>query len=115
MTFSNEQNTYQYELKRGNDVQSQIKIKTGQPIAPSQPDSLEYFLLEPYLLFTQLRGEILAGQVHHVPYPAREGSLVIFEDQLLEVNGLTNLNSSPDLVHFSTGVDVEIYSLERTS
>ena len=115
MTFSNEQNTYQYELKRGNDVQSQIKIKTGQPIAPSQPDSLEYFLLERYLLFTQLRGEILRGQVHHVPYPAREARLVNFEDQLLEVNGLTNLNSSPDLVHFSTGVDVEIYSLERTS
>ena len=115
MTFLNEQNTYQYELKRGNDVQSQIKIKVGQPIAASQPDSLEYFLLERYLLFTQLRGEILRGQVHHVPYPAREASLVNFEDQLLDVNGLTNLNSSPDLVHFSTGVDVEIYSLERTS
>lgn len=114
MTFSNEQNTYQYGLKRANDFQSQIKIKAGKPMPPSQPDSLEYFLLERYLLFTQLKGRILRGQVHHVPYPAREASLVNFEDQLLEVNGLTNLNSSPDLVHFSTGVDVEIFSLKQS-
>ena len=114
MTFSNEQTTYEYSLKRDNNIQSNLKIKVGQPIPPSQPDSLEYFLLERYLLFTQLRGRILRGQVHHVPYPARSASLIDFEDQLLEINGFTGLNTSPDLVHFSTGVDVEIYSLQRT-
>ena len=114
MTFSNEQTTYEYNLKRDNNIQSNIKIKVGQPIPPSQPDSLEYFLLERYLLFTQLRGRILRGQVHHVPYPARSASLIDFEDHLLEVNGFTGLNTSPDLVHFSTGVDVEIYSLKQT-
>ena len=114
MTFSNEQATYEYGLKRPDNIQSKIKIEAGQPLSPSQPDSLEYFLLERYLLFTQLRGRILRGQVHHIPYPACQASLVDFEDQLLEVNGFTALGSSPDLVHFSTGVDVEIYSLERT-
>ena len=114
MDFLNEQMTYEYSLKRGNNIDSNIKIKVGQPIPPSQPDSLEYFLLERYLLFTQLRGRILRGQVHHVPYPARSASLIDFEDQLLEANGFTALNTSPDLVHFSTGVDVEIYSLQRT-
>ena len=115
MTFSNEKSTLEYSLKRDNNIQSNIKIKVGQPIPPSQPDSLEYFLLERYLLFTQLRGRILRGQVHHVPYPARSASLIDFEDQLLEVNGFTGLNTSPDLIHFSTGVDVEIYSLKRTN
>ena len=114
MTFSNEQTTYEYNLKRDNNIQSNIKIKVGQPIPPSQPDSLEYFLLERYLLFTQLRGRILRGQVHHVPYPARSASLIDFQDQLLEANGFTGLNTSPDLVHFSSGVDVEIYSLQPT-
>lgn len=115
MTFSNEKSTLEYSLKRDNNIQSNIKIKVGQPIPPSQPDSLEYFLLERYLLFTQLRGRILRGQVHHVPYPARSASLIDFEDQLLEVNGFTGVNTSPDLIHFSTGVDVEIYSLKRTN
>jgi len=114
MTFSNEKSTLEYSLKRDNNIQSNVKIKVGQPIPPSQPDSLEYFLLERYLLFTQLRGRILRGQVHHVPYPARSASLIDFEDQLLEVNGFTGLNTSPDLIHFSTGVDVEIYSLKQT-
>jgi hypothetical protein len=114
MTFSNERTAYEYGLKRPDNIQSKIKIEAGQPLPPSQPDSLEYFLLERYLLFTPLRGRILRGQVHHVPYPACHASLVDFEDQLLEVNGFTALNSSPDLVHFSTGVDVEIYSLKRT-
>ena len=115
MTFSNEKSTLEYSLKRDNNIQSNIKIKVGQPIPPSQPDSLEYFLLERYLLFTQLRGRILRGQVHHVPYPARSASLIDFEAQLLEVNGFTGVNTSPDLIHFSTGVDVEIYSLKRTN
>lgn len=114
MTFSNERTAYEYGLKRPDNIQSKIKIEAGQPLSPSQPDSLEYFLLERYLLFTQLRGRILRGQVHHVPYPACQASLVDLEDQLLEVNGFTALNSSPDVVHFSTGVDVEIYSLKRT-
>ena len=114
MTFSNERTAYEYGLKRPDNIQSKIKIEAGQPLSPGQPDSLEYFLLERYLLFTQLRGRILRGQVHHVPYPACQASLVDLEDQLLEVNGFTALNSSPDLVHFSTGVDVEIYSLKRT-
>jgi len=114
MTFSNEKSTLEYSLKRDNNIQSNVKIKVGQPIPPSQPDSLEYFLLERYLLFTQLRGRILRGQVHHVPYPAHSASLIDFEDQLLEVNGFTGLNTSPDLIHFSTGVDVEIYSLKQT-
>ena len=49
-------------------------------------------------------------------FSRRFGPLAIhvLEDQLLEVNGFTALNSSPDVVHFSTGVDVEIYSLKRT-
>tara|TARA_B100001559_G_scaffold309522_1_gene303840 strand:+ start:49 stop:768 length:720 start_codon:yes stop_codon:yes gene_type:complete len=114
MTFSNERTAYEYGLKRPDNIQSKIKIEAGQPLSPGQPDSLEYFLLERYLLFTQLRGRILRGQVHHVPYPACQASLVDLEDQLLEVNGFTALNSSPDVVHFSTGVDVEIYSLKRT-
>jgi len=112
MTFSNEQTTYEYGLKRTNHIQSKVKIKSGQALPPSRPDSLEYFLLERYLLFTQLRGQILRGQVHHIPYPARDAELINCDDQLVEASGFSGLISSPDLVHFSEGVDVEIYPLK---
>ncbi len=114
MTFSNEQTKYDYGLKRSENVLSNIKIEAGKALPPSQPDSIEYFLLERYLLFTQLRGQILRGQVHHLPYPARETELINCEDQLVEVSGFNGLSASPDLVHFSEGVDVEIYPLKPT-
>ena len=114
MTFSNKDAIYNYTLKRTDKVQSQIKIEVSETLPPSEADSLEYFLLERYLLFTELRGQLLRGQVHHIPYPVRQAELIDFEDQLLEINNIGGISSSPDLVHFSQGVDVEIYSLEPT-
>ena len=115
MTLSNKDAIYNYTLKRTDKVQSQIKIEVGETLPPSEADSLEYFLLERYLLFTELRGQLLRGQVHHIPYPVRQAELIDFEDQLLEINNIAGISSSPDLVHFSQGVDVEIYPLEPTS
>lgn len=114
MTLSNKDAIYNYTLKRTNKVQSQIKIEVSETLPPSEADSLEYFLLERYLLFTELRGQLLRGQVHHIPYPVRQAELIDFEDQLLEINNIGGISSSPDLVHFSQGVDVEIYPLEPT-
>ena len=114
MTLSNKDAIYNYMLKRTDKVQSQIKIEVSETLPPSEADSLEYFLLERYLLFTELRGQLLRGQVHHIPYPVRQAELIDFEDQLLEINNIGGISSSPDLVHFSQGVDVEIYPLEPT-
>ena len=112
MTLSNKDAVYNYTLKRTDKVQSQIKIEVSETLPPSEADSLEYFLLERYLLFTELRGQLLRGQVHHIPYPVRQAELIDFEDQLLEINNIRGISSSPDLVHFSQGVDVKIYPLE---
>ena len=114
MTLSNKDAVYNYTLKRTDKVQSQIKIEVSETLPPSEADSLEYFLLERYLLFTELRGQLLRGQVHHTPYPVHQAELIDFEDQLLEINNIGGTSSSPDLVHFSQGVDVEIYPLEPT-
>ena len=114
MTLSNKDAVYNYTLKRTDKVQSQIKIEVSETLPPSEADSLEYFLLERYLLFTELRGQLLRGQVHHIPYPVHQAELIDFEDQLLEINNIRGISSSPDLVHFSQGVDVEIYPLEPT-
>ena len=62
MTFSNKDAIYNYTLKRPDKVQSQIKIEVSETLPPSEADSLEYFLLERYLLFTELRGQLLRGR-----------------------------------------------------
>jgi uncharacterized protein len=81
----------------------------GEPLGPSEPGSLEHFLLERYLLFSEKGGRLRKGQVHHTPYPARRASLARMEETLLGAAGLPVHTSLPEVVHYSEGVDVEVF------
>lgn len=88
---------------------------TAQPGATrtAAPASLEHFLCERYILYTQDAGGALRrGQVHHAPYPLEEATLEHCEQSLLPAAGL-EITSSPEHVLFSPGVDVEIFPLRR--
>lgn len=82
--------------------------------APAQPGTLEYFLAERYLLFSQSRrgGRLYAGRVWHHPYlisPARvkEAKTSLFID-----NGFPDPVRPADHAMISPGVDVAIYGLQ---
>lgn len=73
--------------------------------------SLEFFLAERYLLFTQLpSGQIARGQVHHRPYPLQTAKLLRCEQSLLLAAGI-HTAEPPAHVLFSPGVSVEIFPL----
>jgi uncharacterized protein YqjF (DUF2071 family) len=75
------------------------------------PGSLEHFLIERYILYSQKRGRLLEGRVHHSPYPLREARLERCEQSWLEDVGL-NIRRPPDHVLFSEGVSTEIFPLQ---
>ena len=75
------------------------------------PTSLEFFLVERYLLYTDSPQGLVRGQVHHSPYPLRQGNVLSLEQNLSDAIGCA-LPRAPDHVLFSEGVDVEIYPLE---
>lgn len=79
------------------------------------PGTLDFFLVERYLLFTRdpAGGDISCGRVHHAPYPLLQPNLAAFDTVMLEVNGLPKASGAPDVVHFSPGVDVKTYSLTK--
>jgi len=81
------------------------------PEAPSatSPLSLEYFLLERYLLFVARRGALHCGAVHHRPYPLRAVELLDFSEELSAAAGLSGV-SAPLCAHASPGVSVEVFS-----
>ena len=81
----------------------------GEALGPSEPGTLEHFLLERYLLFSEKGGDLYKGQVHHVPYPARRATVHALDQTLLTAAGLDTGGRAPDLVHFSEGVDVEVF------
>lgn len=90
-----------------------VRYRVGEALGPSQPDTLEYFLLERYLLYSLHRGRLFRGQVHHTPYPAHRAEVLALEESLFSAAGLPAAEGLPPLQHFSPGVDVEVFALEE--
>lgn len=85
----------------------------GEPLT-AEPGTLEFFLLERYLLFSCNRqGELKVGQVHHRPYPFQKATC---EDPSLlpfTWNNFPAPHSPPVSALYSPGVEVEIFPLRK--
>jgi uncharacterized protein YqjF (DUF2071 family) len=98
-------------VRRGVDKPfSRIEIAKSGEAVPSPPGSLEFFLVERYLLFAYSRGRLLAGRVFHSPYPLRRAQARSVEENLVKAAQIKRRDEEP-LVHFSPGVDVDVYQL----
>ncbi len=79
----------------------------------AEKGSLEAFLTERYCLYSRSpTGRLYRAHVHHVPWPLQLAHATIDAAQLVRPHGLT-LDGPPALTHFSRGVDVVVWSLER--
>lgn len=100
-----------YEVHRTPDATLDVRYRVGESLGASAPGTREHFFLERYLLFTRRRRRLLRGQVHHSPYPAYTAELLDLSESLLGAVGLDTSDEPPALVHWSPGVDVEVFSL----
>lgn len=87
-----------------------IEAEIGSPIGEAQPGTLEFFLIERYLLFTTHCLDVLRCQVHHRPYPLTQANLTRCDETLSRVHGFENL-PLPQHVLYSPGVDTEVFPL----
>ena len=86
-------------------------VRGDFPAGQACPGTLEHFLTERYLLYTQDNaGRLLRGQVHHRPYPLREAAVEWCRDTLVADAGIP-VEGDPVHALFSDGVDVKIYPL----
>ena len=83
------------------------------PTAPAVPGSLDHFLIERYVLFASRGRHLFRARVRHRPYPLQRVTLEYFRESLFARAELPALLSPPPLVHFSPGVDVEIFWRQR--
>ena len=79
-------------------------------VAPARPGTLEHFLLERYVLYAAHAGRLYQGRVHHAPYPMQEATMEGLAEDLIAVAGLVRPPRDP-LVHYASGVDVEVFAL----
>jgi len=85
----------------------------GGETKTATPGSMEEFLLERYLLFScDRQGQLYRGQVYHPPYEFTEAKVDRFDQRPMQWDGF-ELNASPCSALFSSGPDVEIFSLKK--
>lgn len=103
--------------RQGTDetMRSHFRYRSAGNERTAEPGSLEFFLLERYILFATLRGGQLAtGQVYHTPYPVHDAYVADWDNHLLQLDGFTvSPQRPPDNVLFSPGVTVDIFPLRK--
>ena len=107
---------FHYRSRRhGSGARHEVRYRIGAMLGPSKPGTVEYFLLERYLLFLEHQQVIFEGQVHHTPYPAQRAEVLQVDDQLMQSAGLGEFHGLPVFAHFASGVDVEVFDLRRSA
>ena len=79
----------------------------------AEPGTLEFFLFERYLLFAEGKDGLKIGQVYHTPYQICEAKCENVETDLFAKVSLEDPGKSPDLMHFSPGVQVDVFGLSE--
>ena len=102
---------YQTVRRGQSEAALSVRYRVGEALGPSEPGSLEHFLLERYLLYANKSGELLCGQVYHTPYPAHAAHIESLSEGIVSAAGLPPTEGLPPLVHCSPGVDVEVFPL----
>jgi uncharacterized protein YqjF (DUF2071 family) len=110
MSVADDNDQLAYRCERSSSVQSLVRAKVCEVRMAGQPGSLDFFLIERYLLYTELGGGLFTGRVHHQPYPLRNAQLLEMSDGLVASNRL--VPRAIEHVVFSPGVDVKIYPLK---
>jgi uncharacterized protein len=94
---------------------TRIEAEVRSVVEPAKLGTLEYFLAERYLLYSESRsGALFKGRVHHTPYPLQVAEVRSIEESALLAAGISRPNLPP-LAHYASGVDVEVFGLMRVT
>jgi uncharacterized protein len=92
---------------------STFRYRSGHSLGRPQLGTLEFFLVERYLLFSAYLGTLWKGRVYHENYPLMEAEVPEWDLNLFEINGLEPPVGPPDHCHYSPGVDVDIFLIQK--
>jgi len=88
-------------------------LPTGEA-REAAPGTLEFFLVERYVLFSQAgQGPLRTGRVHHEPYQIQPVQLFAWDAHLLSCDQMIPPERPPDHVAFARQVNVEVFPLQR--
>lgn len=94
---------YSSERVKAPTARCQARCEVAEELGPAAPGTLEFFLIERYLLYA-FAGRLLVGQVFHEPYRLRAVRKFEASTSLFEANGLVGGSYVSAL--FSEGLEV---------
>lgn len=89
-----------------------FRYRPDGTVFQASPGSLEFFLVERYVLFTHWKGRLWEGRVHHPPYPVKQAEICEWDDRLFALDGLSQPSRPPDHALYSPGVDVDVFAVK---
>ena len=90
-----------------------IYAPTDLPPARAAVGTLEFFLVERYILYAvDEQHTLYRARVHHQPYPLQRAELHALDETLVWAAGIRK-QEEPQLRHYAREVNVKIYLLER--
>lgn len=105
---------YRCRRKTSGAEDAVFDYETPVVAAPAVLGSLEWFLVERYLLFSSNpAGEIFTGRVHHAPYRIAPGACSAYSTEPLRLNDFPIPVSPPASILTADPVDVRIFPLRR--
>lgn len=109
MMVSGKENLQYRSIRHRGEATHEISIKVGTQLPMPVPGSLEFFLVERYLLYAEHKGQLYTGLVHHKPYEIRDAEVVGCKETMLQAAGIP---SQPwEHICYSPGVDVEVFAI----
>lgn len=94
-------------------VEFRATYRPASPPRESKRGTLENFLTERYCLYCRdPAGIVYRAEVHHLPWPLQDGAGEVDAGELLRSHELAVGGEKP-VLHYSRGVDVVVWSLEK--
>ncbi len=107
---------YRCQRKSANAREAAYEYKLPTHTRPAVSGSLEWFLVERYLLFsTNRKNELFCGRVHHTPYQIAPGNCSLWSSEPFRWEGFPEPDCPPPSLLTAAPVDVEIFPLRRAN
>lgn len=110
MTIEDRAGLVCYESTRmGTGETCEVEVLERGATGLAEPGTLDFWLIERYVLYAMKRGDLWMGRVWHTPYEVARARCGICRDELVAAAGI-EVSGTPDLVHWSPGVEVDVFA-----
>ena len=105
---------YASRRRGARDAMIEVAWSIGDAMEGAALGTRDHFLIERYSLYVTRVGRLYRGRVRHLPYPLRRVAVRRLVQTVVTAAGLSE-PTTPPICHYSPGVDVDIFWLERVA